>query len=807
MIAISRRLAPLALAAALWPAAPRAQGLQLPNRQLSAAELRFAAQNMGYTSLKQVTIPEPTNVAAYVKDRVALARLGKALFWDEQVGSDRQACASCHFHAGADNRSRNQINPGFRNAAVTGGDLTFGNSGIEALSRPAFGPNYQLTAADFPLHKLSNSLDQRSTVVSDTNDVVSSQGSFAASFQRTGVPGDVGRAVGGGALFHASGMELRSVAPRNTPSSVNAIFNDRSFWDSRGRGEFNGANPIGKLDPFAVVAEVVKTPRSNAATASLHPVRIDAASAASQAVGPPLSDVEMSYAGRTFADLGRKMLSPFVTPLSQQAVAPDDSLLGPLSRQRLRAGAKGLTVRYMDLVQAAFQPQWWNGGAWRVDVSGPAPVLRKAGQGGSSLFTVAEFNFPLLFGLAVREYEKTLVANDTPFDRFMEGSNTALPDGAVRGLQTFLGKGNCFFCHAGPELSNAAITNVQRRGRLIAAASGEGEPQTPDLLERMVMGNGGVAVYDTGHYNVGVRPTDEDLGIGATIGPQNQPLSNSRRLQRCQQERMAQGQTVEQATTTCEVPRILARPDEALRVLRQASALLGNPADVTALLDSAAALLGPNDPLANFSPDLFAASMPLRQAQALLAPRATDATTTRMVEGARMLLPDPVNPGNNRFAPLAPPLAPDERVAADGAFKVPALRNVALTAPYFHNGGQATLDQVVEFYDRGGDFADVNVQNLDPIRPLGLTDAESADLVTFLEALTDERTRWERAPFDHPSLSIPNGATPGRSTLSFFPGRAVLEDRVELPACGAGGNPAPYGTPHTPWANFLQPLD
>jgi cytochrome c peroxidase len=42
--------------------------------------------------------------------------------------------------------------------------------------------------------------------------------------------------------------------------------------------------------------------------------------------------------------------------------------------------------------------------------------------------------------------------------------------------------------------------------------------------------------------------------------------------------------------------------------------------------------------------------------------------------------------------------------AVSGAFQIPGLRNVELTGPYFHNGGQATLEQVVEFYTRGGDF-------------------------------------------------------------------------------------------------------
>ena len=51
--------------------------------------------------------------ATYVRNRDVAIVLGKALFWDMQVGSDGvQACASCHFRAGADPRSINQVNPG-----------------------------------------------------------------------------------------------------------------------------------------------------------------------------------------------------------------------------------------------------------------------------------------------------------------------------------------------------------------------------------------------------------------------------------------------------------------------------------------------------------------------------------------------------------------------------------------------------------------------------------------------------------------------------------------------------------------------
>jgi cytochrome c peroxidase len=66
-------------------------------------------------------------------------------------------------------------------------------------------------------------------------------------------------------------------------------------------------------------------------------------------------------------------------------------------------------------------------------------------------------------------------------------------------------------------------------------------------------------------------------------------------------------------------------------------------------------------------------------------------------------------------------------------YKTPGLRNVALTAPYMHDGSLATLREVVEFYDAGG----VPNELLDPaIRPLHLTDTEKDDLVAFLESLT-----------------------------------------------------------------------
>ncbi len=68
-----------------------------------------------------------------------------------------------------------------------------------------------------------------------------------------------------------------------------------------------------------------------------------------------------------------------------------------------------------------------------------------------------------------------------------------------------------------------------------------------------------------------------------------------------------------------------------------------------------------------------------------------------------------------------------------GAFKTPTIRNVALTAPYMHDGSVATLEEVVEWYDKGGHPS----KHLSTkIKPLNLNDAEEADLVEFMKACT-----------------------------------------------------------------------
>jgi cytochrome c peroxidase len=86
-----------------------------------------------------------------------------------------------------------------------------------------------------------------------------------------------------------------------------------------------------------------------------------------------------------------------------------------------------------------------------------------------------------------------------------------------------------------------------------------------------------------------------------------------------------------------------------------------------------------------------------------------------------------------------------------GAFKTPSLRNVALRPSLMHNGEFHSLAEVVDFYDRGGDF---NAPNKSPlITPLNLTPPQKAALVAFMSRpLTDPRVAAGTSPFDRPLL-------------------------------------------------------
>jgi len=601
-------------------------------------------------SLKAVTLPKPVGISDYVKNEAAAIALGKALFWDMQAGSDgTMACATCHYQAGADGRATNQLNAG-------------ANGVFDAAK-----PNHKLLATDFPFHKLADETDRNSTVLRDRDDVVGSQGVHAAMFNDV-IPGarkDNSTLVPADPMgFQVGGVNVRRVTGRNTPTVINAAFNLRNFWDGRASRVFNGRNPFGETDSSARNLMVNDL-------GELVPMRVslDLASTASQAVGPPLSDVEMSAGGRTFMKLGKKMLS--LQPLAFQEVKVDDSVLGPYSA----APAKGLKTTYADMVRAAFQDKWWNSNKVVDGALTPIPgktVPTDGSRLATDQYTLMESNFSLFWGLAIAAYEATLVSDDSPYDQFRDGNPTAISKQQQMGVRVFTGLdgGNCMGCHAGPEFTGAGITT-----RLDPIENDGG-------IQRMIMADRVEGIYDGGYYNIGVRPQTEDIGLAAS-DPFGYPLSEA-----------------------------------------------------------------------------------MREAQF---------------------------PGSVKDNKLWPPMQPGERIAAMGTFKTPSLRNVELTGPYFHNGGMASLQDVVEFYTRGGDFHETNIQNLDAdlVRQRGLMGhpARQLALLNFLRSLTDDRVRYYRAPFDHPELTLPNGTMGTELTVlqDLTNLGAGVDATLRLPATGRSG--------------------
>jgi len=568
-------------------------------------------------ALDTLPVPRPADEATYIKDKSAAIKLGKALFWDMQAGADgRTACATCHFNAGADNRSRNQINPRMPVGATNAFQLK--------------GPNAQLTAADFPFHKLADPNDASSAVLGDTSNVSGSQGVLPSTFDGAtpGEPADDQTFATSDPDFNVNGQPVRRTTGRNTPSVINAVFNFRNFWDGRAQNDFNGVDPFGSRDAAATVGKADTD-------GNVTPVHVDItnSSLASQAVGPPGNPVEMSSNGRTLSDIGTKLLS--LRPLRTQIVSPDDSVLG----SDVAPSGRGINTSYADLIKSAFQPSWWSSDN---TVDGPK------GQP----YSLMEYNFSLFWGLAIQAYESTLVSDQTPVDRFLRGDTSALSPSAARGLNVFQTTGKCTECHNGPALTSATTMEVADDG-----------PIELDKIGRW---------KDTGFENIGVRPTNEDVGNGGGDGVTGAPLSVTR--------------------------------------------LTGQPGD-----------------------------------------------------------------------------------AVDGTFKVPGLRNVALTAPYFHNGGQLTLRQVVDFYSRGGDFP--NAEKSPNLDVLNLSEQDKNDLVAFLEALTDPRVENQSAPFDHPELYVPAGEKTDASgdVMTNASGQA-LDCFQQVPATGAGG-----GAPLTPFPGFTGP--
>jgi hypothetical protein len=342
--------------------------------------------------------------AAKNQARAAAAALGKALFWDMQLGSDSvQACGSCHFNAGVDNRTKGQLN-----SNTTGGDI----ASFEALGADGSTmiPNGEVGTNSFPLHKLyspdvsTDPLDPNTSgnIERTTNDVMSSMGVsrftefvdippigtfLPATNGVASLPPDIGHSVSDPVPINNG---LRRVEPRHTPTFFAAAMNFDNFWDGRARHDFNGGSVFGASDPqsHVFVCASPGTNQCNSPATSFKATRqlIRFASLASLATGPALSENEMSYAGRNWAKLGKRLLQGDhsgnppgkgrVVPLANQLVSTTDSVIGLYSNQGgsacnglaqadrsvagpYVAGMPGLCISYPGLIKRAFYPHLW----------------------------------------------------------------------------------------------------------------------------------------------------------------------------------------------------------------------------------------------------------------------------------------------------------------------------------------------------------------------------------------------------------------------------------------------------------------
>lgn len=696
------------------------------------------------TTLKGVPVPNVPGLydgtAPVIVNKAKAIALGKALFWDSSVGSDGMACASCHFHAGADRRTRNQLAP-----AAKGRSGSF-DHGADGLQR---GPNLGLKSADFPFteSKLPLTETEVAGLLRASDDVVGSAGSFGGKFRGVTYDDnphdDCVRSPDG--TFQVNGVGTRRVIERNAPSVINAAFNHRQLWDGKASNIFNGSSASGPRDAQAGVWVL----QANGTVIKERLALINS-SLASQAMTAPINDKEMSCQGRTMADVGRKLL--YRTPLLEQAVHAQDSVLGTLSA----SPQKGLKGAYLDMVKQAFHPRYWSyvkRGAFGAPSNPATPVMRQA-------YSQAEVNFSLFFGLALQAYQSTLISDDSPFDRSARDAQnlpTELLPSQLRGLQVFR-RAHCALCHTGPNFTTSAI---ESNAALVSTRPWAfGDNQFPNTTSRNVVtrlaGTKGFGLIDTGFAATGVGKDEWDVGLAGKddLGNDLSYAAQYFKLLAGNTAAVKDPQVLE--VRACD----LANPIAYNRTK-------SNPhyfSQIEGIQAQAHALTGCIKPAGAFVPTVAAAQAALN-----------NATSKRML------------------------------MVTDSAFKIPTLRNIELTGPFMHNGSMATLEQVIEFYTRGGNFHGASMQFGTVFSQAELqVDAQArADLKSFLESLTDERVRYERAPFDHPELKVPHGHSGDRTRVQgsgTYPALGA-DDFITVPAVGAGGR----STPLQPFHTFLSP--
>ena len=709
-------------------------------------------------------------------DKTMAIALGKALWWDMNVGSDGMVCAGCHGRAGAGQRLKNQMNPGLHSLKPSG--KTF-----EAMaSGPGTGgPNYTVNTRDFPFYQYNDPLNKASGVKFSTNDVLSSAGTFSGDFigasKFTGMNDECVRSPD--PVFNVHGVGTRQAERRNAPSLINAVFNYRTEWNGVGNNIFNGSSEIGERDPNAGVWVKI-----NARTVQKQRLHLPNSTIAAVAVGAAeLDTFEIPCRQRTMADIGRKLL--LRQPLQYQKVHNEDSVLGPFSLSSPGNLKPGLNTTYKNMITQTFNPKYWS-----YSGTGPFPPPPP----GQEPYNQMEANFPLFFGLSIQAYVSTLVSDQAPIDLTERDPVTYRPKWTGPGLSytpeqiaslkngfdQFLSN-HCNLCHSGPVMTLAAIVpnatlvtpttppkyfgpaynrrafgpNAMGPNNGAAAA---GITRYGNLVTRDQTLTADYKLMDVGFANTGVADPEDDPGLAQTDDFGN-PLSFS-----AQYVEYLLGNT----------PGIIDPGVNKVRSCDFLYPLAFNIPDHDDTLFTAADGIIPDVNVSN------------------------PATCRTVSEFA----------GKDAFIPTKAAAAANlanmkMAVATKGAFKIPSLRNVELTGPYMHNGSMATLEQVIEFYARKGnvDNDDMNIL-IDSITLAGEAGAEGqaiaaknrADVVAFLKTLTDDRVRYQKAPFDHPELVVQMGQKGDNKAV--VPGNPLQsnlgqDETLTTPAIGKNGSTTP----------------
>jgi hypothetical protein len=484
-------------------------------RDSESKDVTVRASSGPIVARRQLRRPD---LAEFIADVEAAEVLGKALFWEIQAGSDFRrladgrfvgtACASCHYRNGADARSRHTTRIPF---------VVWDKYSLDPAHPLAFGE--KRLPFDVKRSAVSEVRFEENSPYGNLSFTVGSAGVEPRRFKKLAPPPPAGmngpweseisekrtledfQTYGQGyrpqwSMFVANqddaGARFRQITERNSPTVINAAFANRLFHDGRAESTFNGFSIFGDRDRRSVLYRGV--PKRDAEGAIVlnpqgspvydHPVSVHIAitnaALASQAVGPILSDMEMSYVGRTFPNVARKLLDAKVLP--HQSISDDDSLLGPWVRDQ-RIGPRG-KLNYRQLIQAAFRREWWDGGrdAMGREHTVPLTLMGDEPEDRAARGSIMEANFSLYWGLSIMLYEATLVSNHAPFDEMMKGNPKLVNDRWERekarlapirldrspnfndpehttgtavfqhGFRVFLNRG-CIECHSGPLFS------------------------------------------------------------------------------------------------------------------------------------------------------------------------------------------------------------------------------------------------------------------------------------------------------------------------------------------------------------------